>query len=136
LQDAPYAFGSTWEREKDRPESDWRRAVESRVRYVAELDGGVAGTASCGESGISRAASLTSLWVDPPARGRGVGDVLITTVMAWAKAAGNNQLLLWVTEGNVNAEKLYERHGFRKTGATQQVRPGEDRMEFEMAVQL
>ena len=108
----------------------------SRERYVAEMDGRVVGTASGGESGYSRAASLTSLWVDPSARGKGVGDALIATVMAWAKAAGNNQLLLWVTETNAHAEKLYERHGFRRTGAIQPVRPGEDRLEFEMSVRV
>jgi len=136
LRDAPYAFGSTWEREKDRPEEDWRRAVESRERYVAELDGRVVGTASGGESGYSRAASLTSLWVDPSARGSGVGDSLIAAVTAWARDAGYQQLMLWVTEGNANAETLYHRHGFRRTGAIQPVRAGEDRLEFEMSVRL
>ncbi|HYT12259.1 MAG TPA: GNAT family N-acetyltransferase [Candidatus Nitrosopolaris sp.] len=136
MKDAPYAFGSTWERERDRPEVDWRRAVESRERYVVELDGRTVGTASGGESGFSRAASLTSLWVDPSARGQGVGDLLITTVMALAKGAGSVQLMLWVTEGNTHAEGLYKRHGFRRTGAIQPVRAGDDRLEFEMSVLL
>jgi len=136
LKDAPYAFGSTWEHETDRPEADWRRVVESRERFVAELEGRVVGTASGGESGYSRAASLTSLWVDPSARGKGVGDSLIIAVIAWAKDTGYQQLMLWVTEGNTNAEELYKRHGFRRTGAIQPVRAGEDRLEFEMSVRL
>ncbi len=103
---------------------------------MVELDGRAVGTASGGESGFSRAASLTSLWVDPSARGQGVGDLLITTVMAWAKGAGSVHLMLWVTEGNTHAERLYKRHGFRRTGAIQPVRAGEDRLEFEMSVLL
>ena len=110
--------------------------MESRERYVAELDGHVVGTASGGESGYSRAASLTSLWVDPSARGSGVGDSLIAAVTAWARDAGYQQLMLWVTEGNTNAETLYQRHGFRRTGAIQPVRAGEDRLEYEMSVRL
>ena len=136
MKDAPYAFGSTWEREKERPEAEWRRAVESRERYVAVLDGRVVGTASGGESGYSRAASLTSLWVDPSARGKGVGDSLISAVRAWAEGAGYQQLMLWVTEGNTNAEQLYQRHGFRRTGSIQPVRAGVDRLDFEMSALL
>jgi GNAT superfamily N-acetyltransferase len=103
---------------------------------VAELDGRVVGTASGGESGYSRAASLTSLWVDPSARGKGVGDSLIATFVSWAQGAGYQQLMLWVTEGNTNAETLYQRHGFRRTGAIQPVRAGDDRLELEMSVRL
>lgn len=136
LKEAPYAFGATWENEKDKSELDWRDAVKSRARFVAELDGQVVGMAAVGESGCSRAASLTSLWVDPQARGEGVGSSLVLAAIAWATDAGHHQLLLWVTDGNSHAERLYERHGFRRTGDTQQVRLGEDRLEFEMSLRF
>jgi GNAT superfamily N-acetyltransferase len=136
LKEAPYAFGSTWENEKDKSELDWRDAVNSRARFVAELDGQVVGMAAVGEAGISRVASLTSLWVDPRARGKGVGDSLVLAAIAWATDAGHNQLLLWVTDGNAYAERLYERHGFRRTGDTQQVRLSEDRLECEMSLRF
>lgn len=136
LKDAPYAFGSRWEIEKDRTEQEWRASVVARMRYVAEGDGQVWGMASIGESGHSGAASVTSFWVHPDARGKGVSDSLLLAVIDWAKERGDSQLLLWVTEGNTRAEKLYERYGFRRTGATQRIRPSEDRLEFEMSVRL
>ena len=89
--------------------------------------------AAAGESGDARTASLTSLWVDHRARGTGLGDSLVLTAVAWAVKAGYEQLILWVTDGNTHAEKLYERHGFVRTGSAQPVRPGEARLEFEMA---
>jgi GNAT superfamily N-acetyltransferase len=135
LKDAPYAFGSKWEIEKDRPEQAWRDAVVSRTRFVAEADGQAVGMASVG-AGDSRAAAVTSFWVHPQARGKGVSDALMLAVIESAKQAGHNQLLLWVTEGNTRAEKLYERYGFSRTGASQQVRAGEDRLEYEMSVRL
>lgn len=136
LKDAPHAFGSTWEGEKDRAEPDWRRAVVARERFVAETDEQVVGMASGGPSGSGGVASLTSLWVDPASRGQGVGDALVETIVEWAREAGYEQLVLWVTDGNSPAEKLYERHGFRRTGATQRIRAGEERLEFEMSVRL
>jgi GNAT superfamily N-acetyltransferase len=128
LKNAPYAFGSTWEHESERGEEEWRQAVMSWTRFVAVVDGQIVGLAGGGESGPSGVAALTSLWVDPSARGHGVGDELVIAVTAWAKVEGNNQLVLWVTEGNGNAEALYERNGFSRTGEVIE----EPRREFEM----
>ena len=102
---------------------------------MAEANNQVVGTAAAGDAGYTRAASLTSLWVDPGWRGKGVGDSLVLAVMEWA-AGSYDQLFLWVTEGNTHAETLYERHGFRKTGDTSPVRSGESRLEFEMSLTL
>jgi ribosomal protein S18 acetylase RimI-like enzyme len=136
LKDAPYAFGSTWEHEKNRTEEEWRTSVVSRTRFVAESDGQVVGMASVGEAGTGRAGSLTSFWVHPLARGKGVGDALMLASVESAREAGYDELFLWATEHNTNAERLYERHGFQRTGATQPVRPGDDRLEFEMSVRV
>ena len=40
----------------------------------------------------------------------------------------------WVTEVNAGAQRLYERNGFTRTGASQDVRPGE--LEHEMSRSL
>jgi GNAT superfamily N-acetyltransferase len=127
--EAPYAFGSTWEGEVNRSDEDWRQAVASRQRFVAVLDDQVVGMAAGGESNITGTAALTSLWVDPGARGQGVGDRLVTAVLEWAKAEGFNQVLLWVTEGNSRAESLYGRNGFTRTGDV----ITEPKCEFEMS---
>jgi ribosomal protein S18 acetylase RimI-like enzyme len=128
LRDAPSAFGSTWENEKERSDEEWQQALTSRSRFVAELNGRIVGLAAGGESGPGGVAALTSLWVDPDARGQGVGDQLVMTVTEWAKAAGFGQVVLWVTEGNFHAESLYERNGFTRTGEVIH----EPRPEFEM----
>jgi GNAT superfamily N-acetyltransferase len=129
LKDAPYAFGSTWESEKDRSEKEWRGAVTSRLRFVAVHDDQVVGLAAGGDSNSKGIAVLTSLWVEPASRGHGIGDRLIVAVVDWAKAEGFNQVLLWVTEGNSHAEALYRRNGFKRTGAV----IDEPRREFEMS---
>jgi ribosomal protein S18 acetylase RimI-like enzyme len=89
----------------------------------------VVGLAAGGESNSTGTASLTSLWVEPAARGQGVGDQLVVAVLEWAKAAGFSQVLLWVTEGNSHAEALYARHGFVRTGEV----IDQPRREFEMS---
>jgi len=132
LKEAPYAFGSTYEREMNAPEAVWRNGLQTRTRFVAEVDGVVAGTVSGGPSTDNNTASVTAMWVDPEFRRQGVGDVLLTTVLDWARERRYPRVLLWVTEGNDNAERLYLRHGFVRTGAHEEVRPGE--LEHELSL--
>lgn len=103
--------------------------MTSRSRFAAVVSDRVAGLAAGGDSTYTGTAALTSLWVDPSARGRGIGDSLVVAVLEWAKDAGFEQVLLWVTDGNSFAESLYLRNGFRRTGEM----TAEPRPEFEMS---
>ncbi|OLC01628.1 MAG: hypothetical protein AUI15_05080 [Actinobacteria bacterium 13_2_20CM_2_66_6] len=134
LKEAPYAFGSTYEREAQAPESRWRQTLVDRARFVAEVDGVVAGTVSGGDGDATGAAAMTAMWVDPRFRRQGVGGVLVLHLIRWARSARYDQMFLWVTDVNANAERLYERNGFVSTGAVQEIRPGE--LEHEMSRKL
>ncbi len=132
LQEAPYAFGSTYEAEVGAGEESWRHRLSERTRFVAEIDAQVVGTVGAGPGEFSGAAALTALWVDPGFRGQGVGSALVEAVLDWAKSQGFSQVLLWVTEVNHKAERLYERQGFARTGRVIEVRPREAALEYEM----
>jgi RimJ/RimL family protein N-acetyltransferase len=135
LRDAPYAFGSTYERERTVDEEHWRERLANRAQFAAVLDGEIVGTAA-GIDSDQTTAALISMWVAPPARGKGVGQRLVDAVLDWARQAGYGSVCLWVTDGNLAAERLYLRCGFTRTGAVQQVHPGEARVEYEMSTRL
>lgn len=59
------------------------------------------------------------MWVAPEERGSGVGQQLITAVVAFARTAACDRVELWVTRGNAAAHRLYERSGFSDTGDSQ-----------------
>lgn len=134
LKEAPYAFGSTFEREQDLGEADWRGRIQRRATFIAEVDGAVAGTVATGDGDVAGAAAVIAMWVDPRYRRRGVGDALIKTVIDWATEGEYREMFLWVTAVNAGAERLYARNGFVRTGASHDVRPGE--LEHEMARRL
>jgi GNAT superfamily N-acetyltransferase len=136
LQDAPYAFGSTHQAEVGLDERSWRARLCERARFVAEQDGRIVGTVGAGAGERKGSAALTALWVEPEARRVGVGAVLVRTVMDWSRDEGHRTVLLWVTAENPNAERLYERLGFKRTGAVARVRPGEPRLEYEMVASV
>jgi GNAT superfamily N-acetyltransferase len=121
LRDAPLAFASTYAREADVDDAAWRERIDAAAWFIAreaapstEPVGLVAGIADRETGGPH----LVSMWVDPGARGRGVGLALIDAVKEWA-AADAEQLILWVADGNDDARRLYERCGFRDTGRRQ-----------------
>ncbi|MFD7641177.1 GNAT family N-acetyltransferase [Kitasatospora sp. NPDC059795] len=59
---------------------------------------------------------IQGLAVLPKARGRGIGDALITAVCAAARAEGARRITLRVLGHNAPARRLYERNGFQVLG--------------------
>ncbi len=75
LRDAPDAFGSTYAREAQFAEAEWRRRASTRnsfLAYLPELGATPAGIAA-GIEEEPGAFELVSMWVRPQARGRTVG---------------------------------------------------------------
>jgi GNAT superfamily N-acetyltransferase len=57
-------------------------------------------------------AHIRMLGVDPEARGRGIGRVLMDAAVAEARRAGKRRMTLGTTERMVAAHRLYESMGF------------------------
>lgn len=136
LREAPYAFGITVAEASTWPAARWEAQVLERATFVAVVDGrdmGVAGGAAHERTDVRE---LVGMWVDPAARGRGIGAQLIDSVATWAKESGASVLVLDVVEENAPAIALYERAGFlRFDGAAMGERaPGELRFVRSLAM--
>jgi len=122
LRDAPDAFGSTYVQQAAYGEADWQRRISrggTFLAYLPEADAaGPVGLAG-GYQEDPDAVELVSMYVRPRARGRGVGEALVATVIRWAQARDAASVHLWVTETNAHARALYERCGFSPTGERQ-----------------
>jgi GNAT superfamily N-acetyltransferase len=120
LQDAPYAFASTFGAEVAQSDEEWRARVESGTWFVA-LRGrryvGVVAAFEDGVHGLDR--HLISMWVEPAERGTSTSTALVEAVVAWARDDGARAVRLWVADGNTRARRLYERLGFVGTGHRQ-----------------
>ncbi|MFC0675321.1 GNAT family N-acetyltransferase [Brachybacterium hainanense] len=120
LQTSPEAFGSTLAGTMRRDtEQYWRDLLASPGRcFVARISGAVIGMARivpAAEPGES--ASIFSVWVDPQARGMGVGRDLIEACIGWAELnLPGVRLRLDVHEDNAPARHLYGRCGFGIVG--------------------
>lgn len=141
LLNAPRAFVSTHGREAEYTEWQWRGWLRRDLWLLAFVNvssaqpiGIIAATrepmAPCGEPFIS------SLWVNPGHRKRGIAKELIQAATDRLAAGGATAVSLWVLDGNERAQKLYAAMGFVATNDCQ-VAPGHSKlMERRMSKNL
>jgi [ribosomal protein S18]-alanine N-acetyltransferase len=95
----------------------WSELAEhdSRHYVVADIDGSVVGYAGlCAYR--SGEAYVQTIGVDADQRRGGIGTLLLTDLLDDARRRGCSQVDLEVRDGNDDAIRLYERHGFRRVG--------------------
>ena len=119
LGDAPDAFGALLADELKFSDTDWqaRIAQKDAATFLASIDAADIGIAVVAPNEHGDA-GLYSVWVAPEARGSGVGDALVAAAVHWARAQGHARITLGVGDYNLPAIRLYERHGFARTGET------------------
>ena len=137
LRDAPRAFGSRLEVERERTEAEWRGRLDNRIQFVAVDGAEPVGTVGCRPEPGGEL-ELVSMWVAPHVRNTGVADRLVEAVIAEARASADTTVVLWVSEGNATAARLYARHGFEPTGRSQPIDDDDPTRgtEFEMRLRF
>lgn len=88
---------------------DGRKAL-----WVADRGGVVLGSVFVVPAeGRERTAQLRMLYVEPEARGLGLGTALVRQAVAFARGAGYAQMRLWTQAMLVSARRIYAAEGFR-----------------------
>jgi GNAT superfamily N-acetyltransferase len=62
-----------------------------------------------------RVALLDEMYVVPQLRSRGIGSAIIQQLMATSRGTGIDLIEINVDEGDIDAQRFYERHGFSPT---------------------
>jgi DNA-binding MarR family transcriptional regulator/GNAT superfamily N-acetyltransferase len=85
--------------------------------WIAEREGQVVGSVFLvkgpEESGAGRTAKLRLLYVEPSARGLGIGARLVEECRLFARSAGYTHIVLWTNSVLVSARRIYEAAGYR-----------------------
>lgn len=104
-------------------------------RVMAFAGDTAVGLAGFNRSDVPRAshrAEIGPFYVAPAARGKGISDQLMRTLMDAAQAAGIWQLELFVNVENAPAIALYKRHGFDEVGRIPNAILGADGLEDDL----
>jgi DNA-binding MarR family transcriptional regulator/N-acetylglutamate synthase-like GNAT family acetyltransferase len=79
--------------------------------WVAEMDGKVIGSVFIVRLD-ENTAKLRLLYVDPCARGLGIGTRLVDECLRFARRAGYKKMVLWTNSVLVGARRIYDKAGF------------------------
>jgi ribosomal protein S18 acetylase RimI-like enzyme len=123
LQEAPTAFGSSFEEEKgfSAPVIEGRLALKPDRGPFGAFEGQeLVGLVALGREGMKKLSHKALVWgmyVKPSQRGKGVGKALLHEALSLARSApGVVQVNLSVNAGNTSAIRLYESAGFKVFG--------------------
>jgi ribosomal protein S18 acetylase RimI-like enzyme len=138
LADTPLAFGSTYANESQLTDTDWQQKAakwssEQSTARLAWDDTNPCGIVACFlDPDHPSQAHLASMWVAPTHRKLGVGRLLVSHMIDWARERRATTLHLTVTSCNHTAMRFYESLGFARTGNTEPYPNDPTLIEFEM----
>lgn len=105
------SFATPWPRDAYTHELDHNRTA---VYLVARQDEAIVGYA--GMWVVIDEAHITTIAVDPPLRGLGIGERLVIGLVDRAIERGARWIQLEVRQSNMVAQRLYHKYGFREVG--------------------
>ncbi|QQX81139.1 GNAT family N-acetyltransferase [Shewanella sp. KX20019] len=143
LQDAPDAFGSTYQKEVNFAEAQWRVRLDvepqskSILPLVATSDGVAVGLAfGMRHNPNDQTIHVYQMWVAKSARGYGIGQLLLQKIIDWAVSLDADFVSLEVTVTNFAAVKLYQAMGFKAELALAPLREGSTIMVQTMSYKI
>lgn len=113
-----------------------RNADPARERcWIAWGDGRRLGSVFC----VSRSATTAQLrlfFLEPEARGLGLGRKMLDACLTFAREKGYRELVLWTHESHAAACRLYERAGFEKLASRPEREFGQNTVVIDYRIDL
>ncbi|MGL1921007.1 MAG: helix-turn-helix domain-containing GNAT family N-acetyltransferase [Hyphomicrobiales bacterium] len=121
LYEQEYAFGTAYEAIVCEVVAEYISNLNAANEkcWIAESDGEIVGSIFCVDGG-DNVAKLRLLYVDPAARGMGLGGKLIDEVVKFARKKGYRKIVFWTVDCLDAALHLYAKAGFEHVSSQAQ----------------
>jgi len=140
LQEAPYAFASTYESALQRSRASWSEQADhtaqgsDRATFIAFADDAPVGIAALyRQPETAGLGEIVQVWIAPEYRGTGLTSTLLDTVFRWAAENGFRTILATIRKDNSRALGFYRRYGFHFLDHVSLDHTGEVVMEKEIS---
>lgn len=91
--------------------AQWRRRLRAHAQFALVVDNRAVGLIGAQRQG-TESVYLYSLWLDPVARGYGLGRSLVAEAVDWARSQRVQRVTLRVNRDNARALAVYDSLGF------------------------
>ena len=120
LQDAPFAFTTTYASALSRSPESWSEQADhsaggpDRATFIA-----FSGETPVGLAALYRdkegadTGEVLQVWVSPEQRGKGVAAAIMDALLRWAGENGFHRVRAGINPGNIRAVRFYQKYGFR-----------------------
>jgi ribosomal protein S18 acetylase RimI-like enzyme len=112
--------------------AQWRRRLRVHAQFAVVVDNRPVGLIGAQRQGME-AVYLYSLWLDPAARGRGLGRTLVSEAVDWARRQRVQRVTLRVNVDNARARAVYDSLGFTVAAGETAARAGEVTMSLSVS---
>lgn len=142
LAESPEAFAHSLDEERAHPDQWWIDIVGPTVHHprgglwFGELDSEPVGMVFARIDESLTTVEMGAMWVDPVARGLGLGKALLDQAITWGRGLGATQARLWVATANPEAAGLYRSRGFVASGQRKPLRADSSVLAVELETSL
>ena len=118
LQTDPLVFGSTYEKESQFVESDWRERLQANdsaifMLFAEETPIGITGVSVFRDDPTKRTAIFWGSWLAPEFRGKGLSDLMYKARINWAKEhPGIQRIIVSHRASNLASKYANQKQGF------------------------
>lgn len=125
LYELEYGFGNAYEAVVSEVVADYINDYDDKLEkcWIAECEGKIVGSIFC-VNGSEGVAKLRLLYVDPAARGMGLGSKLIDEVVKFARKKAYKKIEFWTVDCLDAALYLYAKAGFEHVSSQSQTEFG------------